>query len=883
MASSLDPRPVPTAQNDNLLGTAGNDILSGYDGHDSLSGGAGDDVFEEGLHRWEENAGIFQAGTTYDMGEGNDTFRGGAGYDILTVWGQEKGVVMDAAAGTLEHGAETDVFSEIEGFILTDLGDSVVGLQADMGVLGLDGKDTVVGLAARVYLAGGWGIDLLDLRNETAATTIHLDGQLSSKGAEIHGFEVILGALGFVNDLNGTLRDETLTGGARADSLAGWGGNDQLVGAGGNDQLAGGTGDDRLTGGAGADHLDGGLGSNHIDAGDGADVILVAGWQDYPDYQYGHDTVLAGDGSDTIQGGRGTAEVFGGRGDDSVRGETGRLIAELGLGNDTGWIARGSLMGGVGNDVLSAGFVTIQGGYYGGGTVELLGGAGEDFLVVAGPDRATLDGGTGNDTLQVDTGFSPDHAELFGGAGDDVFRIRGGSDLTIAGGAGFDTYDIQGGARITDTGEASSLIMSAYAGVTYLASDFAETVEIGIGSAGGLAYLDATLAGGNDAVLVGAGVGFRGSVSGDAGDDTILGFSHGTLTGGDGNDVLSGANGGSITSLGQIAGGVGDDLITFDGQIRIDGGRGNDTILALGSGSSHSWLDVNEADIIGGPGMDTAVLGAGSFAIYASDATPEPTRVRDVLGVEVIQIGVGATWIDDYLGMDMNLGSGADRISAHVAGHTYNLGTGNDTSTGNVEGTIVYGEGGNDWLSAGLGEIAYGGDGNDVLQAASGAALFGGDGTDILELHYTQPLPDHVTLDGGLGDDYLNIYWGSALVVEGGQGNDGMRLGWWVQAVANLGSGDDVLDLAQGGQSTLDLRLGDGADRISSDDSNEAIDLTVRDFDPTQDRLALAGVASLADIDMVQDAGPGVTLTEGELSLTLLGVTAAQLTSDVFL
>jgi hypothetical protein len=69
--------------------------------------------------------------------------------------------------------------------------------------------------------------------------------------------------------INGSSRNDHLTGTAFADILNGFGGNDVLRGVGGNDRLDGGPGNDILFGGAGLDRLFGGRGNDTIHAQDG--------------------------------------------------------------------------------------------------------------------------------------------------------------------------------------------------------------------------------------------------------------------------------------------------------------------------------------------------------------------------------------------------------------------------------------------------------------------------------------------------------------------------------------------------------------------------------------------------------------------------------------
>lgn len=187
--------------------------------------------------------------------------------------------------------------------------------------------------------------------------------------------------------INGTWRDDTLTGGA---------GDDRIDGRSGDDSLSGGAGDDTLKGGSGADTLEGGAGDDLLDGASQDDLLL------------------GGDGDDTLDGGSGADTLEGGAGDDLIEGASQDDVISAGDGNDT-------VSGDSGDDLVS-------------------GGAGDD-LIEGGSGTDTLFGGAGNDTL---VGGS-DNDWLEGGEGDDLIEAGGyggGSDTIVFGpGMGNDTID----------------------------------------------------------------------------------------------------------------------------------------------------------------------------------------------------------------------------------------------------------------------------------------------------------------------------------------------------------------------------------------------------------------------------------------------------------
>lgn len=76
--------------------------------------------------------------------------------------------------------------------------------------------------------------------------------------------------------VDGSNRDNTLTGTERSDVIRGHGGNDKLHGLGGTDVLNGGTGKDELYGGAGEDFLRGG-GNDLLVGGEGVTDEFAGG------------------------------------------------------------------------------------------------------------------------------------------------------------------------------------------------------------------------------------------------------------------------------------------------------------------------------------------------------------------------------------------------------------------------------------------------------------------------------------------------------------------------------------------------------------------------------------------------------------------------------
>jgi hypothetical protein len=204
--------------------------------------------------------------------------------------------------------------------------------------------------------------------------------------------------------LEGSLRDDRMTGSSLDDTLSGLAGDDTLEGGDGDDSLDGGLGNDKLRGGGGNDTLQG---------GDGSDTILGG---DADDFIFGGDS--AADRSDQIFGGNGNDTIDGGYGNDILRGDLGNDVITGGFGSDT-------VIGAQGDDILTGHALSDR----------LFGNDGDDFINGGfGFDRVT--GGDGADrffhlgTVNHGSDWIQDYdaAEgdvlLFGGAAQiDDFRV----------------------------------------------------------------------------------------------------------------------------------------------------------------------------------------------------------------------------------------------------------------------------------------------------------------------------------------------------------------------------------------------------------------------------------------------------------------------------
>jgi Ca2+-binding RTX toxin-like protein len=509
------------------------------------------------------------------------------------------GVYTNMAAGASSGEMVGDTWSGIEAFTGTNYADWVGGGSVDMtfnlgggddmfdtnmnydvvdivyGGAGNDtmwtgaGNDTLYGGMGNDYLNGEAGVDTVSYMDATSYVTVNLSntGAQNTVGA---GTDTILS----VENLYGSLYNDTLTGDANANSIWGDAGNDIIDGGSGNDILDGGAGDDLVRGGLGNDTLIGGSGTDNLSYTDMAAAVTVnlstltaqntggggtdtiSGFENLDGTSY-NDTLTGDGGNNIIVGGAGNDTINGGAGDDTIAG---------GLGNDT-------LVGGTGVDIVSyfditagvtVNLATTAAQNTGGGGTDTISGF-EGVVGTAYDDNIT---GDGNDNT------------LYGLSGNDIINGGAGND-TIIGGAGSDT--LVGGSG-TDT-------------LSYSGSSTGVTVNLATNTASG----------------------------GDAAGDTISQFEN--VTGGYGNDSLTAAAAGST-----LDGGMGNDFLYGGaGSDTFIGGMGNDT-MSGGAGADLFFLQAGYGNdtITGGVGggwVDALDLHDASGASYSGAFPSDWTMV----------------------------------------------------------------------------------------------------------------------------------------------------------------------------------------------------------------------------------------------------------------
>ena len=187
---------------------------------------------------------------------------GTAERDILNGTSRDESIHGGGGNDSINGGGGNDRLFGGEG------NDSLTGGEGDDVVDGGAGDDTIMAGNGNDTFIGGAGSDTLDFRESTLSQGIfiNLAANFSGTGDTISGIE----------NVNGTIFNDMLSGDANNNRLFGSQGDDYLFGLGGNDTLLGGVGEDTLNGGDGDDFLNGGDLSDKLTGGAGADTFVLS-------------------------------------------------------------------------------------------------------------------------------------------------------------------------------------------------------------------------------------------------------------------------------------------------------------------------------------------------------------------------------------------------------------------------------------------------------------------------------------------------------------------------------------------------------------------------------------------------------------------------------
>lgn len=761
----------------------------------SVRGGIGNDTIDASLVTSAGNRVQFVLG-----GNGNDSFIGSSGADVLRVNANE----------------------------LT-AGDNLNGGASAIDVLRFD--------TAGLVDAGGFSnvrrVERIELNPGGNTITVTQEFAASADGGRV---------LVFSGGGNNTIDAQAATTTVQYSTGAGM---EQFLGGSGADVIVANTstiaGSDALNGGAGSAidvlQLAGGVYTAAMLAGvtqieriqllaPGSEVFLALGLPATSTGTFavigtsGNDRVVAAAGETARVGfnpGAGSDRFLGGDGDDQIN----MAIADLD--------ASDVLNGGAGRDrvgFLTAGTITAAqlGGLV---SIETL------SLSSAGPNTVTLGtnlttvnvaGGTGNDTVTM--ALSTQYASL--GAGDDTMIVTASSvpGDTSYGKEGFDT--------IRTTGSGTFSIGAGIVEFEAIVMQDAATLEL----ANTVMALTITGSGGNDIVSLGP-VGQ--TVNAGAGDDRVVnGDGNDTLDGGAGFDILVlGPGGGSVdlSITGPQDTGQGIDIIrNFE---QVQGGAGGDTII--GDDNPNRLEGAGGDDSIFGLGGDDVLIGNEGNDTLNGGADRDTAEYLGAAAGIVVDLGSGAPQVSDDGDGGQDTLISIENISGSNFNDTIEGDGGDNVLSGNGGNDTIEGNGGNDTIDGGAGDDDLDGQGGtDTVSYASAAAAVtvlltitggqntGGAGTDTLK--------NFENLTGSGFNDTL-FGDGAANIIRGGNGNDYIQGGAGNDqlfgdagndtiedsgglASLRAGDGDDVANITftsgnQSGQSTSFIQMGNGADQLN--------------------------------------------------------------------
>ena len=738
----------------NLIGSDYADNLFGNDAANRLDGGLGDDFLTGGM-----------GGDILIGGQGNDTVSYfNAAARVVTTDGTVKntGVVASLATPSQNEGdAAGDSYSSIENLRGSEYDDVLTGDSASNRLDGGTGNDTLVGGAGSDALVGGGGTDTASYAAATTGIVASLENSTENSGTDAAG-----DTYDSIENLTGSIYNDTLTGNTNTNTLDGGAGDDTLVGGAGADILIGGEGSDTASyAGANAvrvnlsDPTNATLGNTGFAIGDTYNSIENLKGSD------GSDTLIGDAHSNKLWGGKGADILMGGGGGDSfdggedidtvsyataISGVNARLAANEQVLNagaavgDTytsienltgsdyddlliGDVFTNLIQGGKGNDTLMGGA--------GGNADTLNGGEGNDTVSYVGSTAAVSlnisSGGTGGDAnsdqyVDIENAIGTDFSDqiqgssadniLWGGAGGDILAGGGGNDY-LYGGDGDDTLKNTGLGQHYYDGDSGTNTVSYEGFVTALSLNLA-AIDGNSNGAGGREYFTniQNLIGGNKSDSL-TGNSQVNTLNGKSGNDTLFGMGgNDVLMGGDGNDFLEGGAGADI-----LNGEAGDEDVASYAQsstgVVIDM---LNTLVGGGRGTGDAMGDTfNEIEIIEGSSRNDYIYAGASATrtIYRGLGDDSNSSIT-VGGIALNGDTVDFSSYAQALAIDLTQANAvqvSDTVQiASFLGIENLVGTNHDDILkGDVYANKIYGGVGNDTLVASRGA-------NDTLDGGAG-------------------------------------------------------------------------------------------------------------------------------------------------------------------
>jgi len=510
---------------DTITSGSGNDAIIAGGNTDIISGGAGNNFIlgDDGTISFTAGSAVL-AILTYSTSDGNDSITTFGGNDIIYTGDGDNIVNAGEGDDDVYGGSGKDTLSGQGGadFLVGMLGDDLIdgGAGNDVNVDGGDDDDVVRGGSGDDVVHGGLGIDnvygddgddrLFGDAGSSASPTASQTGQRLYGGAgrdTLFAFAPSVASIGEFNTQTGLVGDQ-LFGGADGDTLNGNMRREVFSGEAGNDVAFG----------------DIFIGPTYL-------TQALAGLGTQADTHGADDIIHGGAGEDQLFGGGGNDTIFGGAGTDMIEGQRGADQQFGGAGIDLFTIR---------TDEPSA--IDIIDGHFG-----------NDSLADSADDNATdvvmINGTTGNDTILIgaDSTIAGRVIVRFNGVSIPITMLDANGKLLveqfrIAGLAGNDTIGFYTLAAIDSGVVSAGSIPSGFIPLNtdFLATRARDYAGVFDGNSG------------NDILL---GTHGRDQLDGGPGSDTLFGFG--------GDDRLWGdiGNGSTLDNDTLFAGSGNDDLI----------------------------------------------------------------------------------------------------------------------------------------------------------------------------------------------------------------------------------------------------------------------------------------------------------------------------------
>jgi|GEM_PF-695359 len=679
------------------------------------------------------------------------------------------------------------VFEEIAG---GSVNHTLAGVSGDYSLVGGLEDDTEVSTAEAdtVTEDANAGTDTLSFSSLTTDVNVSLG---TTAVQTVHSNRTLkLNAIDAIENIEGGLGNDTLTGNSLANTLAGNAGSDVLSGGSGNDSLAGGSGDDTYVfatattaeadtvaeaTSAGTDTLS--FSSLKTNVILGLETSLVQTVHANRTLKLNaasvFEDIVGGSGNDTLTGNSLTNTLTGNAGNDTLTGGGGNDSLVGGSGDDNYVFRTATTVeadtvaeaANAGTDRLSFSSLTTDVMLSLETSIVQTVHANRSLKLNAGSVFEDIVGGSGNDTL---TGNSLGNT-LTSNAGNDKLTGGSGND-SLVGGSGDDTYVF----ATATTAEADTVTEAVTAGIdTLWFSSLTTDVILSLETTAVQTVHD------NRKLKLNTTDAFE-NIVGGSGNDSLTGNSlPNTLTGNAGNDTLTGGGGND-----SLVGGSGDDNYVFRTATTVEA----DTVAEAANA-----------------GTDRL-----SFSPLTTDVmlSLETSIVQTVHANRSLKLNAGSVF-EDIVG-----GSGNDTLTGNLLANTL---------TGNVGNDTLIGVSGDDSFVGGLGDDTYvfrtattaeADTVTEVASAGTDTLWFSSLTTDVilsLETTAVQTVHDNRTLKLNTTDAFENIV--------GGSGNDSLT----GNSLANILVGNAGGDTLSGGGGRDILIGGLGLDTLNGGEDEDIL------------------------------------------------------------